>query len=91
MLKRLILSTTCLLLLASSGAWAGTKADQDNKPNTRTSRPRGVPASTHTGKMQLSGDFFDFGYMPRRSRVNHIFWLKNVGSDTLEIIKINPG
>jgi hypothetical protein len=91
MLKRLILSTTCLFLLVSSVAWAGTKADTENKPNTRQSRPRGVPASTYTGKMQLSGDFFDFGYLPRRSRVNHTFWLKNVGSDSLEIIKINPG
>ncbi|HEQ99858.1 MAG TPA: hypothetical protein ENO22_11025 [candidate division Zixibacteria bacterium] len=91
MLKHIIISTACLLLLVSSASQAGTVADQDKKPNTQDSRPRGIPASTYTGKMQLSDDFFDFGYMPLGSRVNHIFWLKNVGSDTLEIIKINPG
>jgi len=91
MLKRLLISTAFLLLLFSGIILAGTKAVEDQKPQQAQPANNGIPASTYKGKMQLSGDFFDFGYLPRSSKVSHIFWLKNVGNDSLEIISIKPG
>ncbi len=34
---------------------------------------------------------FDFGYVPQGSKVTHVFWLYSVGTDTLKIIRVNPG
>lgn len=91
MLKRFLISAACLLLLLSASALAGTKASENQKPKLAATATKGIPASTYSGKMQLSEDFFDFGYLPRSSKVSHIFWLKNVGNDSLEIISIKPG
>ncbi|MEW5701948.1 MAG: DUF1573 domain-containing protein [Candidatus Zixiibacteriota bacterium] len=34
---------------------------------------------------------FDFGYAPQGSSISHVFWLKNVGGDTLHITDVRPG
>lgn len=43
------------------------------------------------GKAQLSLTSFDFGYTPIRSSAFHPFHIVNVGTDTLDIVKIKPG
>jgi len=34
---------------------------------------------------------FDFGYAPQGVRINHTFWLKAGGDETLRITKVTPG
>ncbi len=85
MIKRIIIAVTVLLFVAGSTVWAGTSAD---KPGT-THKTAGE--SNYKGKMELSETDFDFGYAPQNSKVSHIFWLKNIGEDSLEIINIKPG
>lgn len=42
-------------------------------------------------RIQVSDDYFYFGYMPRGAIVAHTYWISNVGTDTLEIVKVKPG
>ena len=34
---------------------------------------------------------FDFGNTPRGVKVSHVFWLHSAGTDTLQIVRVNPG
>jgi len=37
-----------------------------------------------TPKIEFSERFWDFGRTPQQSTVSHVFWNKNVGTDTLK-------
>jgi len=88
MIKRLILILFTFVFLTGGVLQAGTKADKA-KPNVKNSKkPNQKMTSKYKGKMQLS---VDYGFLPKQSKVNHTFWLKNIGLDTLEIITIKPG
>ena len=41
--------------------------------------------------LAIEEDSFDFGYVPQRSKIAHVFWLKSVGDETLKITKVTPG
>jgi archaellum component FlaG (FlaF/FlaG flagellin family) len=41
-----------------------------------------------TPKIEFSERIWDFGRIPQNSTVTHIFWIKNVGSDTLKGISV---
>lgn len=34
---------------------------------------------------------WDFGHVPQNSILTHDYWIKNIGTDTLRIIKVKPG
>jgi hypothetical protein len=34
---------------------------------------------------------WDFGHVPQNSVLTHDYWIKNIGTDTLKIIKVKPG
>ncbi len=34
---------------------------------------------------------FDFGYVPQQSKISHVYWLHNIGADSLEIVSVSPG
>jgi hypothetical protein len=42
-------------------------------------------------KLFLPEKEWDFGYIPQNSTVSHFFKIKNIGDDTLLIIKVRPG
>ncbi len=42
-------------------------------------------------KIELAQDYWYFGYMIPEAIVHHDFWIRNVGSDTLKILKVEPG
>lgn len=42
-------------------------------------------------KILLPETEWDFGYVPQNAVVSHFFTIKNVGDDTLQIIKVRPG
>jgi len=39
-------------------------------------------------KIEFSERVWDFGRTPQKSTLTHIFWIKNVGSDTLKGISV---
>lgn len=41
--------------------------------------------------IEVSSDYFYFGYMPINAIVQHIYWVRNTGNDTLRIIAVKPG
>ena len=41
-------------------------------------------------RIKVADEVFDFGYVPQKSLVSHIFWLQNSGGQTLEIKKLTP-
>lgn len=42
-------------------------------------------------KISFSETLWNFGRTPQMSRVSHTFWIKNIGGDTLRILKVEPG
>ena len=85
MIKRLIITVTVLLFVAGSTVWAGTSATR------KGATPKTAGESNYKGKLELPETDFDFGYTPQNSKVSHIFWLSNIGEDSLEIINVKPG
>jgi hypothetical protein len=93
MFKRLIITIMIFSWVICGVALGGKdpSIENKNKPN-KPARPKAATYdSDYKGKMQMSSEKFDFGYLPKHSKVGHIFWLQNVGSDSLEIIRIKPG
>jgi len=86
MKKHLIIFAITALFILSGIALAGTSPSR-----ATTSNKAPGPESNYSGKMQILEPDFDFGYTPMRTKVSHIFWLKNIGQDSLEIINIKPG
>ncbi|MBD3381991.1 MAG: hypothetical protein GF404_07330 [candidate division Zixibacteria bacterium] len=87
MIRRVLLSLIVAAFLTAT-LYAGSS------PNTRKNNKAGAktsPVSKYRGKFKLMEDQFDFGYMPPRSKASHKFWIKNEGTDTLEIVKVSPG
>ncbi|MDP3024864.1 MAG: hypothetical protein Q8O10_04955 [candidate division Zixibacteria bacterium] len=37
-----------------------------------------------TPKIEFSERTWDFGRVPQQSTVSHVFWIKNIGTDTLK-------
>jgi hypothetical protein len=85
MLRYFLIATVLCFLFFSPNLSADDPGG--NQQRLKTSLPR----AQYFGQMKLSEDFFDFGYMPGHSKASHIFYLKNVGIDTLEIKRIQPG
>lgn len=42
-------------------------------------------------KLTVSEQDFNFGQAPQHAKVSHVFWLYNVGDDSLRIINVKPG
>ena len=59
-------------------------------------QPRPISKSSSEGttdgpKVYFSETSWNFGKIPLNSGVSHVFWAKNVGTDTLKILKVRPG
>lgn len=50
-----------------------------------------APTLTGAPLLHLPEKEFDFGYTPQNSKVSHVFWLHNIGDDSLFIEKVVPG
>lgn len=42
-------------------------------------------------RISFSEVSWNFGITPNNCRISHVFWIKNIGGDTLRIIKVEPG
>ena len=78
------LKRTMLLLAVAAlfGLWQAPAAfAQDEQPVDEAKLPR----------IQVSQTEFDFGRVAQGASISHVFWLKNVGADTLRIQDVKPG
>ncbi len=63
-----------------------------NSPTTQQRKKAVEPESPYlNGKAKFIEEAFDFGLTPTNSTVYHPFYVTNVGTDTLDIIKVKPG
>lgn len=78
-LKRtmLLLAVTAFFALAQVPAAFA----QDETPVDEAKLPR----------VQVSQTEFDFGRVAQGASISHVFWIKNVGADTLRIQDVKPG
>jgi hypothetical protein len=42
-------------------------------------------------RIEVASDYYYFGYMPINAIVHHDYWIRNKGTDTLQIISVKPG
>jgi hypothetical protein len=71
-----------LALTAIFALWQAPAASaQDGAPVDEAKLPR----------IQVSETDFEFGRVTQGASISHIFWIKNVGADTLRIQDIKPG
>lgn len=59
-------------------------------PITKPVEPKPVPPPA-TPRLEISESEFDFGFVPQNTKISHVFWLHSAGTDTLRIVKVNPG
>lgn len=52
---------------------------------------RGQKKPAEGPKIFMPEKEWDFGYIPQNAAVSHFFAIKNIGDDTLQIIKVRPG
>lgn len=64
-----------------SGARQSQKAPPDSSSETSVEGP----------KVHFSETTWNFGKIPLNSGVSHVYWIKNVGTDTLKIFNVRPG
>lgn len=51
-----------------------------------------IGATVHAEpKMIIPEMRWDFGHVPQQSVLTHDYWIKNIGTDTLKIIRVKPG
>jgi len=50
-----------------------------------------VPFVSAAPAIEIAGPVFDFGKVTQHTDISHTFWIKSVGTDTLRILKVEPG
>lgn len=100
-MRKIVILATVLLFLASAPGLADDKQSVSSKDDVKKSgtqvRPKAtkakdVPESPYVnGVASVSEEGFDFGYTPTGCTIFRNFYVRNVGTDTLDIVKIKPG
>ena len=73
-------------------SWLGAAAGVVYLSALMASAQEGVkPAEANQARLDVPVTSFDFGYVPQGYSISHVFWLKNVGGDTLRITDVRPG
>jgi hypothetical protein len=49
------------------------------------------PPKVGGAKLVIPETMFDYGYTPQDTKVSHVYWLKNDGTDTLRLADVRPG
>lgn len=82
-----VVKTLLMGVLASAPGLAMAQQPSDSKlapPPTTTAPPTNAV-------LVVPETDFDFGYAPQNSKIGHVYWLKNGGTDTLRLIDVKPG
>lgn len=72
----LMMTLAAVVFLTAGSVWA-----QEGEPVDEANLPQ----------LAVSMESFDFGRVTQGSSIAHVFWLKNVGGDTLKITDVKPG
>jgi hypothetical protein len=84
--------TAAVGLLAMLAVPAFAQQPQPQSPDPARPQPQpSEPVGSKLARLQVSAEEFDFGRVPQGATISHIFWLKNIGEDTLRITDIKPG
>ncbi len=88
-MKRMVLP----LLAVVIGAAAVAIAQQ--KPATTTpaatAQAEAPAPKMNNSRLEVPEVTFRFGYAPQNSKIAHVYWLKNAGSDTMHLTDVRPG
>ena len=68
-------------LTAIFAIWQAPASAQEGEAVSEAALPR----------IQVSETEFNFGRVAQGASISHVFWLKNVGADTLRIEDVKPG
>ena len=74
---------TCLALIALMAGFSVTAAAQQQEGE--------AVDDIKLPRLQVSETEFNFGRVAQGASISHVFWLKNVGGDTLHIQDVKPG
>lgn len=77
-----------LLAMFGVAALAVTSALAQHPP---AQTPQAAPVGSKLPRVAVSAEEFDFGRVPQGATVSHVFWIKNIGEDTLRITDVKPG
>jgi len=80
----MVVIALCLILPAGIGVWAQQAVSVQN----RASLSGGQEATASRAKITFSETLWDFGHIPKAGKVVHTYQIKNVGEDTLFIVKV---
>jgi hypothetical protein len=58
---------------------------------TASAQEGAKPAEALQARLEVRQNTFDFGYVPQGASISHVFWVKNVGGDTLRITDVRTG
>ena len=67
---------------------SSTQARPSTSPKKKPTEP---PSPYVNGRALLEEKGFKFGYTPMNCTIFRSFYIKNVGTDTLDIVKVKPG
>jgi hypothetical protein len=82
-------STTLKLAAGFFALWVVPVLAQ--QPPVQPQVQQAAPVGSKLPRIQVSAEEFDFGRTPQGATISHVFWLKNIGEDTLRITDIKPG
>lgn len=94
--KGSVMKRTVLPLLAVV-IGAAAIAQSQQKPAATTPAAAAKPTATapapkvNNSRLEVPEVTFRFGYAPQNAKIAHVYWLKNVGSDTMHLTDVRPG
>lgn len=85
---RIVLSGICCAFVFSLAMTDSSSAQQEEALKTKVLIAGAQEGEPCRAKISFSETVWDFGYVPKTGRVVHTYQIKNVGEDTLIIVKV---
>ncbi len=79
---------SCFVLVFILLTALSTFAQKEEPSQTKISLSNAQEGEQCRAKISLSETMWDFGYVPKTGRVSHTYQIKNIGQDTLIIVKV---
>jgi hypothetical protein len=77
-------SVVYLILFTCVSVWAQQGTPSQKETSSANEKEEGLSRA----KISFSETIWDFGYVPKTGKVSHTYKIKNVGEDTLAIVKV---
>lgn len=94
--RHMVTLAAAIGLMAMLAAYALAQQPQPQPQTPQQQQPAQQPQSappvgSKLPRIAVSAESFDFGRVPQGASISHVFWIKNIGEDTLRITDIRPG